>query len=151
MRDSSTATGQACLSLFGDFCWQTLPPSNYMYLELGALTDASPTLRQSPQQEKTFMPPLEPSNSLKGQRVHCTVYTYTCILCAYAYAAYYWASQPSRTTGTKFLFNNIIYKHINRCRRRSTCRKCFYVTLNLRIYTCTYAIFHNANFSIIYL
>ena len=29
------------------------------------------------------------------------------------------------------------------CRQRSTCRKCFYVTLNLRVYT--YAIFHNAN------
>ena len=28
MRDSSTALGQACFSLFGGFCRQTLPPSN---------------------------------------------------------------------------------------------------------------------------
>ena len=41
MRDSSTAPGQACLSLFGGLCKQTLPPSNYMYLELGASLMAS--------------------------------------------------------------------------------------------------------------
>ena len=54
MRDSSTAPGQACLSLFGDLCRQTLPPSKYMYLELGVWTHASATLRQSHAADRAF-------------------------------------------------------------------------------------------------
>ena len=54
MRDSSTVPGQACLSLFGDLCRQTLPPSKYMYLELGVWTHASATLRQSHAADRAF-------------------------------------------------------------------------------------------------
>ena len=36
--------GQASLSLFGGLCNQTLPPSNYVYIELSARLDASPAL-----------------------------------------------------------------------------------------------------------
>ena len=38
----STAPGQACLSLFDGLCSHTLPPSNYVYIELSARLDASP-------------------------------------------------------------------------------------------------------------
>ena len=31
-----------CVSLFGGLCSQTLPPSNYVYIELSARLDASP-------------------------------------------------------------------------------------------------------------
>ena len=40
----SRALGQTCLSLFGGFCSQTLPPSNYMYIKLSSEIDASPAL-----------------------------------------------------------------------------------------------------------
>ena len=40
----SRAPGQTCLSLFGGLCSQTVPPSNYVYIELSARIDASPAL-----------------------------------------------------------------------------------------------------------
>ena len=64
--------GQACLFLFGGLCRQTLPPLNYMYLELGVWTDASPTLRQSPQQDKMFVLPSHRIRS-KGKGYTCRV------------------------------------------------------------------------------
>ena len=66
MRDSSTAPGQACLSLFGDLCRQTLPPSKYMYLELGVWTHASATLRQSHAADRAF----DFAQRAKGQGIY---------------------------------------------------------------------------------
>ena len=55
MRDSSTAPGQACLSLFGDLCRQTLPPSKYIHVSRARRwTHASATLRQSHAADRAF-------------------------------------------------------------------------------------------------